>query len=476
MAARAFSVGGKRGLMLSAAEENIRTLMGLMGFSEAEANQRLSARVTVSCGAGAEQFVGDIRQLLQRTVEVATPGEACDVELSIGCMPSTDAPVQLMAALSQDALVLQRRTNSDRYADVAAIPGLTRKIAACYAAGYVIGCAIGGQLDQDVPEQFCFKFAALELPTAPLQPIVLHDTVLAGGGGVANGFLWAAEELPITGELVIADPKTVRPGNCNRCLYFRPEDDGAFKAELLAVRFRRPGLTVVPFVGTVHEYCLSRPDQKIRRVLTTVDSRAARRSIQDELPAEILDASTTDTSEVIVHSHRQPNSNACLSCIYAHIPAEDQRENHIAEALGITLADAKKKVIDEELAGKLVAQHPDLHQAELIGMAIDTLFKMKCGGGNLKTPAGKQAAAPFAFISNLAGALLALELVRFESSDALNSLPNYLFASPWKPPHKRLRLTRRKLVDCESCSKQTTADALRALWPNLNWPSQIVTK
>lgn len=474
MAARGLPLSSQRGSMLSAAEENIRTLMAVLGLSETEATQRLSVRVTVSCGAGAELFAGDMRQLLRRTVEVVAPGEECDVELSVGCMPSTSASVQLMATLNKDALILQRRVIGDRYAAAAVIPGLTRKIAACYAAGYVIGRAIGGHLDQEVPEPFCFRYEALGLPTeSPLELIVLHDTVLAGGGGVANGFLWAAEELPIEGELVIVDPKTVRPGNCNRCLYFQPEDEGESKAELLAARFKRPRLTVTPVVDTVHNYRLSRPGQKIKRIMTTIDSRAARRSIQDELPAEILDASTTDTSEIIVYSHRQPNSNACLSCIYAHIPEEAQRENHIAETLGITLADAKKKFIDGDLARKLVSQHAELHQAELVGMAVDTLFKMKCGEGSLKTPAGKQAAAPFAFISNLAGALLALELVRFESSSASNNSPNYFFASPWKPPHGRLRLTRQRLATCESCARPETADALRLLWPKVNWPTQI---
>jgi hypothetical protein len=162
--------------------------------------------------------------------------------------------------------------------------------------------------------------------------------------------------------------------------------------------------------------------------------------------------------------------------IYAHIPDEDQRERHIAETLAITLAEAKMKLIDEPLAQKLVAQHPDLHQAKLIGMALDTLFKVKCGEGSLKTPAGRQAVAPSAFISNLAGALLALELVRFESSGTLNNSPNYFFGSPWKPPHRRLRLTRQKLAACESCASPATVSTLRALWPNLNWPSQIGTK
>ena len=51
--------------------------------------------------------------------------------------------------------------------------------------------------------------------------------------------------------------------------------------------------------------------------------------------------------------------------------------------------------------------------ATLIGKAFDSLFRELCAQQALLTPSGEQILAPFAFVSNLAGALLALELARF---------------------------------------------------------------
>ena len=87
----------------------------------------------------------------------------------------------------------------------------------------------------------------------------------------------------------------------------------------------------------------------MRRAIVAADSRRARRSIQKDLPLEVLDASTTDVSEIIVHSHRQPTKGACLACIYRHIPDELARERDIASGLGIDLdrRDRRETLIDE---------------------------------------------------------------------------------------------------------------------------------
>ena len=77
----------------------------------------------------------------------------------------------------------------------------------------------------------------------------------------------------------------------------------------------------------------------MRRVIVGADSRPVRRSIQKELPLEVLDASTTDVSEIVVHSHRQPTAGGVLACIYKHIPDELARARDIASGLGIDVAD-----------------------------------------------------------------------------------------------------------------------------------------
>jgi hypothetical protein len=203
-------------------------------------------------------------------------------------------------------------------------------------------------------------------------------------------------------------------------------------------------------------------------VIVTADSRQARRTIQLDLPLEVLDASTTGIDEVIVHSHRQPTADACLACIYRHIPDELVRQKAIAEGLGLDLDDITSgSLIDARVATLIVARHPELNETDLVGMAFDSLYKQLCATQTLLTAAGEQVLAPFAFVSNLAGALLALELARFESGQRFADGHNYLFASPWWPPHARLRRRRPRALDCAFCGKPAAWLAWQAVWPEV---------
>ncbi|MEI9922774.1 MAG: hypothetical protein WDN50_03610 [Bradyrhizobium sp.] len=84
--------------------------------------------------------------------------------------------------------------------------------------------------------------------------------------------------------------------------------------------------------------------------------------------------------------------------------------------LGLDLADVTaNERIDARVAGILAMKHPGLDEVALVGKAFDSLFKQLCAEQSLLSPTGEQVLAPFAFVSNLAGALLALELARFES-------------------------------------------------------------
>ena len=63
-------------------------------------------------------------------------------------------------------------------------------------------------------------------------------------------------------------------------------------------------------------------------------------------------------------------------------------------------------------------------------MAFDSLFKQLCAEQALLMPTGAQVLAPFAFVSNLAGALVALELARFDAGQLVSNISNYLCLSP----------------------------------------------
>jgi len=461
---------------MDAFEENLLTLVAATGISKEEAAQRLLVRVHISHDDSGfqRQLAGDIAELLSRTLTVTQNASVCDIEVCLGAERKTSAQKCVLVEISSGSLSMTRMREGavpDRARNRIAIHGLLRKIAACYIAGHAIAATLSGVKGEGVdfdelPDEFNLRFADLGVSIAELRDeIQLQDTVLIGGGGVANGFLWAASELWLSGSLAIVDPKRVSPGNANRCLYFDTNDAGQYKASLLAARVKLDECVLEPFVGSFSDYLKTRPGNKASTVIVTVDSRPARRTIQSELPAAVLDASTTDISEVIVHSHSVPTEGACLSCIYSHDSDEDQQARHLAETLGLDLSEVRQPLITAAIAEKLCRNFSLANPEELVGTAFDSFYKARCGEGRLFTPTGKQAAAPFAFVSNLAGALLALELVRFQSNRASVSRENYFFSSPWKAPHRRLRRRRPRLPGCEFCGSHHASLALKATWP-----------
>jgi molybdopterin/thiamine biosynthesis adenylyltransferase len=447
-----------------AQKENILSLMGLLGGTEEGASQKLATRVALTVDNGAQLLANDVSALLGRSLLVVEDTSP-DIELALGTTFRTRASERIHVGLNAETLTISRGGAGGVVTRDA--PGLFRKIASCYTAGNVIARAVGGERFASLPDPFIVNFSAFGVsPKAIGRKITLDDAVLVGAGGVGNGFMWAAQELDLTGRLIIADPKRISAGGLNRCLFFREEDIGNDKAAILAVRTSRPGFEVTAFGGEFGRLVAER--KRVRRVFSTPDSREVRRSIQGELPLEVLDASTTDSTAVVVHSHRQPTDRACLACIYPHIPIEDQRRIHIAEGLGLSVDVVRRGFIDEEVARKLAALHPNLDEAALLGKAFDTVYKEQCGQDVLLTAAGKQAVAPLAFISNLAGALLALELVRYDAPPLIKG-STYMTLDPWRPPTAHARRNPARNPECEFCASGRGLPAMRAVWPEMDW-------
>jgi hypothetical protein len=454
--------------MLSDVEENLNTLTLLTGMSEDEAVKLLQHRVRVTASSEGDfpNLAADIRRLLERTLTVVGKSEPCDLELAVGTKPVGNPSLYL--SLSDFAMDIRPGEDSMPVSTRKQIAGITRKACACFATGFVLSRLVGDRLPNPTGRTLELVFSNIDLPVDEItEPLDLGDSVLAGGGGVANGFLWALEELRPVGQLTIVDPKRVRAGNANRCLYFRPEDTG-YKADLLAERVNLPNVRLIPYVGRLHDYVASRPDKRLPVLISTADSRVARRSFQNELPLSVFDASTTDVSEIVIHSHVQPTENACLSCIYHHVEDEDHRDMHVAESLGLTLQEVQERYIDDAVAEKLVSQFPELDKTGLVGMAFDSLHKSLCGSQSLKTPGAQQAAAPFSFVSNLAGVLLALEMYRRQISFASWQTTNYMVLSPWIGPHNRARRLRSRHLNCEFCANPTSLEVLRSIWFDLD--------
>jgi len=451
-------------MTMNPAKENQLMIARLLGVDENEAAALLNVNVVVRAGKGMfAALAKELSEQLERTVTIIDDTSEAHVEVVVGIAPTGQAAKTVYISLDDDGATFSETPIA--IGDEPEVHGLQMVFAACYAASYVLGRAISGL--PSPPGDFRLSFISIGADRAILeQPIVLAETALAGAGAVGNGLLRAIRHLDVTGELTVVDPKNIGGGNANRCLFFAPGETGP-KAEVLARNAQNsfPRLQLTPFVGRFHD--LVERDGRVRRVLVATDSRPVRRSIQNDLPLIVIDASTTDVSEIIVHSHQQPTDGACLACIYKNVADEEARARDIASGLGIELRDVDANgFIDDRVAGLILVAHPKLDKANLVGKAFDTLFKELCGEMALLTPAGQQALAPFAFVSNLAGAYLALELARREAG-AANT--NYMFLDPWRAPHSRLRSFRGKEPDCHFCGKPHAKLGFRAVWPDENF-------
>ncbi|RWX24515.1 ThiF family adenylyltransferase [Rhizobium leguminosarum] len=451
-------------MTMSPATENQLMIARLLGVDEDQAAALLDVRVAVRAGAGtAASFAKELSEQLERTVALVDDINKADVEVVVGVAPSGAAAKTVYISLDDDgASFSETALLLDNDPD---LHGLQIVFAACYAASYVLGRAIEGL--PSPPGDFRLSFSSMGADRALLEkPIVLAETALAGAGAVGNGLLRSLRHLDVKGELIVVDPKNIGGGNANRCLFFAPGEKGP-KAKVLANNAQSSfaHLEFKPFVGAFHD--LVQREGRVRQVLVATDSRPVRRSIQNDLPLVVVDASTTGVNEIIVHSHEQPTEGACLACIYKHVLDEDAKAKDIASGLGIDVSEVDANgLIDDRVAGLIIAAHPGLQKADLVGKAFDTLFKELCGQMALLTPAGEQTLAPFAFVSNLAGAYLALEFVRRAAGVATT---NYMFLDPWRPPYTKLRSFRGREPDCPFCRASHTKLAYRMVWPEVSF-------
>lgn len=452
--------------MDSANDVNMLALMTLAGVPEEVALEKLKTTVLVTAAqnAACAKLAVNIGQLLDRTFQVVQSAPA-DVHISVGTDEPSAGTMHLRVKITDagEVVLLAPGCDSTCVNDAADAPGLLLKVAACYFAGQAIARAMAPQ-NAYVESDFIVSADKLGATHGELSGQVnLDKAVLVGGGGVANGLLWALEEVDAQGTMDVVDPKNVSSSNLNRCLYFGDADVGQPKAEVLAKKFKHPHLNLTPIVGTFAELSKKRT---VRRAITTTDSRAARRGVRNQYPLEIIDASTTGASEVVTFSEKQPTESACLSCVYIHIAQETEREQHIANALGLELSEVKRHFIDAQLAAKLASIHAILNADEIEGMAMDSLFRQLCGTGDLLDAKVEQVLAPLAFVSNLAGALLAIELLRADSGGVQKYGENYLNLSPWTPPFKLARRHKGKQSACEFCNGKHTEELMKALWPD----------
>lgn len=452
-------------MTLTATVENARTLAAALGIGEEHASELLNTavRITPSAEAGAATVAREVVAILSRTFsDVGTEtAQAPVVEIVIGAAePDTDAPVVWVTFDADTVSISNTRPEQRVFTE---LHGALSVVVACYVCSAAAAVAVPGlAATRDTIE---FRVSDLALPEQMwTDEVQLEATYLAGAGAVGNGFIWTLRHFNVRGRLDIVDPDDVSSGNLNRQVWFGEGDVEKPKAKRLALHAQPyfPSLTLESHKSELQDLKSHADPRWLKRLIVGVDSRRVRRHLQGELPREVYDASTTGIEEVVLHFNRQPNALACLGCIYHETPRERAREEHVAEALGVTADEVATGRISPDAAARIAARY-GREAAAIEGMAYDSLFKELCSQKALMVE-GQQVLAPFAFVSVLAGALLAIEMMARLVDGSRTDTFNYWRVSPWHAPQVRQRHVRGQNEACEICGQSHVQAVCQELW------------
>jgi hypothetical protein len=457
-------------LTAEARRENSLALQAALGINAEQATQALAITVLITVDASAltaRLLAQESYELLSRTVRSvvfdSAPGEV-DVEVVVGAaLPRAGVRTVFVSIDQMGILIGSTTAHGSRSSDV---PPILALFGACYVAAAALKRGIPA-LPYSLADPMAVSFDELGIDLSSLaKPIEIDHAFLAGAGAVGNGFLWAARHMDIRGELDIVDDDVVSSGNLNRQIWFQVDDIGKPKSLRLAERCQNsfPKLKLTPQVGRLQDVAQRSAGPWLKRLFVAVDSRRARRQLQNEFPREVFDTSTTDIREIVLHYNRQPTERACLSCVYEPDREEFTREQHIAESLGVPVEEVRGERISQSAALIIANRFAWLRFDQLEGTSYDTLFKRLCAESALEISGNRRVVAPFAFVSVLAGTVLALETVRRLARGSSDANFNYWRISAWHPPIGRRRIMRAKEIDCAFCSDVVLRDVNARLW------------
>lgn len=448
--------------------ENVRVLAQAAGISELEASGRLDGFILVThdhADSAATSLVAELLPLLERTMPCGidpSDNGTCSAEVIVGSAKGRSSTPQIYVSLQERHCRIGLAPEG--LASVAAHP-LCTLIAACYAAGAALHQALGDGIPNPPIYPYTIDYAVICGDVAALDgKVEIGEAYLAGAGAIGNGFLWAARHVSLQGTLHVVDDDHVSSGNLQRQIWFDEDDLEKPKAEVLAAKAQPflPDCRLVPQQSRLQQHP-NRAGRWLRRLIVGVDSRRARRELQNELPGEVFDASTTGIEEIVIHYNRQPTELACMGCLYFRDDREVTQDESLAAHLGVSITDVRTERVSLEAARSIVRKHGHLDAEAIIGAAYDTLYKELCSSGKLANSTGENMIAPFAFVSVLAGALLLVEVIRRVSSNT-NIEFNEWRVAPWRPPFGGARRLRVRRADCECCGREPLRRLSQKMW------------
>jgi hypothetical protein len=461
-----------------AQKENARTLAAVLGLGETDAAKLLDVSIAITFDPTnkiAAQCAHHVQRILCRTVTNVAPNSKDEsrrfaAELVIGERAARFNVPHVFVNMGAEKLLISSQPIVIVRGDIHPI-GLL--LGACYAVGAALKAATNNLLQLPSPEILRVDLTEILGDDLPFLygSVSFDEAYLAGAGAIGNGLVYALSCFEVSGKLHVADDDSVSGGNLQRCLFFEPEDIGMPKADQLcaASQVLVPNVMMIPHPVRLQDVPGRYSGPWLKRLIVGVDSPRARRNLQTEVPQEVFDASTTGISEIVLHFHRQPTNGACMSCIYSQSPQEHAHERHVATTLGVSLEDVMETRVSAAAAQRICQRYSQLTASGIIGIAYDTLFKQLCSAAQLKNAEDQQVLTPFAFVSVLAGAYLAIEFVR-RVRRGHEQLFNEWRVSPWANPIIRRHRLLPKRAGCEFCGDPLLASLAQQMWENTETP------
>jgi len=286
-------------------------------------------------------------------------------------------------------------------------------------------------------------------------PSEFAPVLLAGVGAVGTALLHALYPLPISGTIFLADndPKGIEDTNLGRYSLFGWESIGKQKATEASRLLREAAFATVPHDGGF-EYFFDNGKQ-IRMLLSAVDTNESRQALQERYVPLAFSASTLNLRSEILRCG-PPEIGACLSC-FNPVLRNQRTEDDIRQLL------LRKPTLMLKLTEKL-----KLNPTEVIAWIHDR----RCSETGerlieeLRTDDGAIPAFSVAFVSVLAGTLLAAELLKVAagSEGPLNDNRNrtvFQFQNPSAITNRATFYPRDER--CQACSSQNVA---AGIWAN----------
>lgn len=451
-----------------------------LSIGEYQASELLKVSVAITCDTADNSAIGcarHVRRLLSRTIQGvvlnSTHGsKRFAAELVIGECPPRFAIPRVFVSIGKEEILIGSYPMLLRRGRIHPVGIL---LGACYAAGAVLKIATNNLLPYVSPNLIRLNLNEILGGDLSLlySPAFFDKAHLAGAGAIGNAFVYALGCFDVTGQLHVADDDIITDGNLQRCVLFDTEHVGKPKAIQLcaAARYFLPKIRAIPHVARLEDVPGRFPGPWLKRLIVAADSPRARRSLQTEIPGQVFDASTTGISEIVLHFHQQPTAGACMSCVYHQSPEEDAHERHVAAMLGVSLSEVMQARISPTAAEQICKRYPQFMPSDLVETAYDTVFKQLCSTAQLNVE-DRQVLTPFAFVSGLAGTLLAIEFVR-RIHRGHKDLFNEWRISPWSNLVMRRRRYLGKRHDCEFCANPLLASVTKSFWTGASTASTV---